>query len=177
MDSKNPAIRREGCTRAHERCSNDRLSPICSPKFTIWPARAFRIKPTFKPCSIVATWRKTNERGECDGERSALGLVVGVGRDGETYGREETTSGSNGRGCIPAIFPLFVFHYFAEGSCPLLLRNTRGNDKGRSVAVHPVYNGKLCLPDSTNLFVQRRETRATETLPRCTRSRSPSLIR
>ena len=93
---------------------------------------------------------------------------AGLGEGWRTGGREseETASGSNGRGCIPAIFPLFVFHYFAEGSCPLLLRNTRGNDKGRSVAAHPVYNGKLCLPGSTNLFVQWRESQALrETLP------------
>lgn len=117
MDNKNPAIWRERCTRARMLL----ISPPPIHRFAEIYDMAVGIahKTNFK------TVRSANYTERERDEGMAVAKTIGnrrkinkerMGTKGRGGGRRR---GSNGRGRTRAIFPLFVFHYSAEGSCPL----------------------------------------------------------
>lgn len=112
LSGENDALEHECCSSLHHRST-------VLPKFTIWPW-ASRIKPTLKRFDRQTTHRE-RERDEGMAVAKTIGNRRKINKERMgTKGRGgERRRGSNGRGRTRAIFPLFVFHYSAEGSCPL----------------------------------------------------------
>lgn len=121
MDNKNPAIWRERCTRARMLL----ISPPPIHRFAEIYDMAVGIahKTNFKTVRSANYTERERERDEGMAVAKTIGNRRKINKErmgtkgrGGGGGRRR---GSNGRGRTRAIFPLFVFHYSAEGSCPL----------------------------------------------------------
>lgn len=119
MDNKNPAIWRERCTRARMLL----ISPPPIHRFAEIYDMAVGIahKTNFKTVRSANYTERERDEGmavaKTIGNRRKINKErMGTKGRGGGGGRRR---GSNGRGRTRAIFPLFVFHYSAEGSCPL----------------------------------------------------------
>lgn len=121
MDNKNPAIWRERCTRARMLL----ISPPPIHRFAEIYDMAVGIahKTNFKTVRSANYTERERERDEGMAVAKTIGNRRKINKERMgTKGRGgggERRRGSNGRGRTRAIFPLFVFHYSAEGSCPL----------------------------------------------------------
>lgn len=120
MDNKNPAIWRERCTRARMLL----ISPPPIHRFAEIYDMAVGIahKTNFKTVRSANYTERERERrrnGRGQNNRESEKDKQGTNGNERKRGGGERRRGSNGRGRTRAIFPLFVFHYSAEGSCPL----------------------------------------------------------
>lgn len=117
MDNKNPAIWRERCTRARMLL----ISPPPIHRFAEIYDMAVGIahKTNFKTVRSANYTERERERDEGMAKTIGNRRKINKERMGTKGRGGERRRGSNGRGRTRAIFPLFVFHYSAEGSCPL----------------------------------------------------------
>lgn len=103
LSGENDALEHECCSSLHHR---SRFAEIYD------MAVGIAHKTNFKTVRSATYRERKRERDE----GMAVAKTTGNQRK---INKEWERRGSNGRGRTRAIFPLFVFHYSAEGSCPL----------------------------------------------------------